>query len=138
MAGQTGKGAKLEYSIDGGSTWVKIVQCTKFSPFKIKGDSVDISDMDSPSSYREKMGAMIDAGQIMADMNYNNGATTHKWLVDNVNITWKFRITFPGANTGLDKVTFSGFVVGVGPEVPFDNKMTCQGVIELSGLPVWS
>ncbi len=138
MAGNTGKGAKLEYSVDAGATYVKIVQCTKFSPFKIKGDSVDVSDMDSPSSYREKMGAMIDAGQMSVDMNYNNGATTHKWLVDHVNVSYLFRITFPGSNTGLDKVTFGGFVNAVGPEVPFDNKMTCVAVMELSGPPTWA
>lgn len=138
MAGKIGKGAKFEYSSDAGANWTKLTQVTKIAPFKIKGDAVDTTDMDSIGSYREKVGALIDAGQMSMDANYDNGQATHGWMTDNVNVSYLFRVTFPGSNPGRNKVQFAGFVNEVSPELPHDNKMTCAFAVTLSGAPTWS
>jgi hypothetical protein len=42
-----------------------------------------------------------------------------------------FKTTFPGATPTT--ATYSGFITSVSPQIPFDNKMTCSVVIEITG-----
>lgn len=133
--GKLGKNSKLQYTVDG-NNWVDVVGITKIGGPKLKADVVDVSDMDSPGNWREKIAAMLDAGEVTIDVNWNDQDATHLWLYNNLGVApTGLRMQFPTANAVTKRVTFGtgSFVSAVGPEVPFDNKMTAQIVVTVSG-----
>lgn len=137
MAGKLGYGANLKYeATPGGGTYTTaIADVVKIRPYGLKADAIDVSDHDSPSKYREKIPGLLDAGGVQLDINYDQDATTHQYLEAELGVVKNWRITFPG--TGR-KVTFSGFIDSVTPELPHDNKMTCSVSLVISGVPVWA
>lgn len=135
MPGKRGFGAKLEYD-SGGAVFVLVANITKIRPFSQKADVTDVSSMDSPSDYKEKLPAMLDAGQCVVDLNYDDKAASHIWLQTNLGLVKTFRVTGPG--TLPKTITFSGFIIGVGPEMPHDNKMTCSVTVEITSVLTFS
>lgn len=131
MAGKKGFAGVFSYSSDSGSTYVPVANVTKIRPFAAKADSIDISAMDSASGYREKIAGMLDAGQASVDLNYDDKGTTHKFLLTNLGVQLMFKVTFPGSSPTT--AVWTGFINGVGPEIPFDNKMTATISVEISG-----
>jgi predicted secreted protein len=133
MAGKIGFGTVFKHDSGGGS-YVAIAKVTKVRPYALKADSVDISDHDSTSRFREKTAGMLEAGAVSLDLNYDQDAATHQLLESTLGTTKNYRIAFPGSRTA----TFSGFIDGVTPELPHDNKMTCSVSVQISGVITWA
>lgn len=134
MSGTIGFGALFKHDLGGGS-YVTIANVTKIRPYSLKADSIDISDHESPSRYREKTAGMLDAGSCSIDLNYGQDETTHQLLETTLGTSKSYRIVFPG--TGRT-ATFAGFIESVTPEIPFDNKMTCSISVQISGVVTWA
>lgn len=136
MAGKKGFGSKIEYSTDGtigtGTTFTKLAQVMKITPYAAKAAVIDCSDHDSPSEFREKLPGMKDAGAAKVDLNYDDKATTHKFCLTNVGVPMTWRVTGPGSSPAT--AVYAGFITGVSPELPFDNKLTCSIDIEITGV----
>ncbi len=137
MAGQKGFGSKLQYlASTGPDVWTTIAEVTKCRPFNLKVDSIDVSSQDSPDEYREKIPGFKDAGEASFDLNYKPANATHVWLVDHAGGTVEtFRVLYSPGITGCAVDTFSGFITAVGPEVPFDGKMSASCVINVTSKP---
>lgn len=139
MPGKKSFGAKLQYrESTGPDVWVDIANITKISPFNLKVDSVDVSSMDSPDEYREKVPGFKDAGEANFELNYDDEEPTHQLLseiADGTVGTW--RIIYPNTTFPKTTQTFSGFISQVGPEIPYDGKMTANCVINVSSKPVF-
>lgn len=135
MAGKKGFGALFEYD-SGGAVYVPLVNVTKMRPFSKKADVIDVSSLGSASETREKLAGMLDEGQVQFDCNYDPTAASHIWMKANVGgANMNFRLTMP---SGV-KAVITGFIQQVSPEIPFDNKMTCSTVVEISGpVPVFA
>lgn len=131
MAGKKGFGAKLEYESGAGPVYTAIANITKIRPFAQKADSIDVTAHDSADSYREKISGLLDSGQATFDLNYDDTNTGHAWLSSNLGTVKSFKVTFSGSTPKT--ATFSGFVSGVTPELPHDNKQTCSCTIEITG-----
>jgi predicted secreted protein len=133
---KSGFGAKLAYEDTTPGTYIPLTGVTKIRPFAKKADSIDSTDMDSTAGTREKIAGLIDNGQVMCDLNYNEKEVTHIKLETLVGVKTKYRMTFGG---GTPKVaTFDGFLDGLTPEVPLDNKQTCSASIQISGVITWT
>jgi hypothetical protein len=136
MAGKKGFGTVLSYSTDGvlgtGTTFVTLANVTKIKPFAAKADVIDVSAMDSPSNTREKISGMLDAGLLQFDLNYDDKNAGHKFLLTNLGVTITWKVTGPGASPA--SIVFAGFVKDLGPDYPFDNKLSASPVIEITGV----
>lgn len=130
MSGAIGFGALFKHD-SGGGVYATIANITKIRPLSQKADSIDISDHESPSRYREKVAGMLDGGSCSIDLNYDQDETTHQLLHSTLGTTKNYRIVFPGT---ARTATFSGFIESVTPELPFDNKMTCSVSVQISGV----
>jgi predicted secreted protein len=135
--GKLGFGALFKYETTaGGGTYTKALGVTKIGPYQLKADDVDISDHDSPSQYREFVAGMLESGGVNVDLNYSADETTHQDLEAAVGVQRSFKVSFRHATGRV--ATFSGYVNGVSPELPFDNKMTCTVSVKISGKPTWA
>lgn len=137
MAGKKAFGAKFGVFAAGALT--NYAQVTKITPFKFKGDVVDVTSHDSATdgnsiAWREKIGTINDAGGASLDVNYDPNNATHAALSAMLNVLQVFKITFPSANPAV-VWTISGLITDVGPELPFDNKQTATVSITFSGIP---
>lgn len=130
MAGKKGLGSILAYSEDG-VTYVPIANITKIKPFDAKADVIDVSAHDSPSSFREKLSGMLDAGAVTFDLNYDDKAVTHKYLLAQLGVEKFWKVTGSGGTPAT--AAFKGFVKALSPEYPFDNKMACSPSVEITG-----
>lgn len=133
MSGKKGFGAIFEYSTDGGTTWIPIAQITKIRPYAAKADVIDVSSHDSASGYREKLAGLLEVGQAQLDLNYDEKNTGHAWLLTNLGVASNFRVTFYAASAPKH-AAFAGFVAGLTPELPHDNKQTATATIEITGV----
>jgi predicted secreted protein len=134
MSGKIGFGALFKHD-SGSGVYVTVANVTKIRPYGLKADTIDISDHESPSRYREKTAGMLDSGSCAIDLNYEQDETTHQLMESSVGTTKNYRIVFPG--TGRT-ATFSGFIESTTPELPFDNKMTCTVNVQISGVVTWA
>ena len=132
MPGKRGFGTKIAYETTTPGTFTDIANVTNIKPFGLKADIVDVSSHDSPSNYREKIPGAIDAGQCQIDYNYDPAAATHIWMQTECAAAalHKFKVTWPG---GSKTTTFDAYIVSVGPESPYDGKMSASAVFEITG-----
>lgn len=136
MAGKLGFGAKFKYeTTPGGGTYTQAIGVTKIGPYQLKAEDVDVSDHDSPSQFREFVPGMLESGAVSVDLNYSADETTHQDLEAAVGVQRSFKIVFRHATGRV--ATFTGYVNGVSPELPYDNKMTCTVSVKISGQPTW-
>lgn len=135
--GKLGFGAEFKFETTaGGGTYTKALGVTKIGPYQLKADEVDISDHDSPSQYREFVAGMLEAGGCNVDLNYSADEATHQALEAAVGVQRLFKVKFRHLTGRV--ATFSGFISGVSPELPFDNKMGCTVSVKISGIPTWA
>lgn len=100
-------------------------------------DSIDFSTMESTDKFREFISGMADAGELTLTVNYDGsdsgvanslnadfqGGTTSQWTV-----------TFPDTSTWV----CNGFITNLGHAIPFDDKITQDVTIKLTGKPVFT
>jgi hypothetical protein len=137
MPGKKAFGAK--FGVYAGGVLTNVAQITKISPFKFKGDVVDVTSHDSSTdgnsiAWREKVGTINDAGGASLDLNYDPNNATHASLSSQLGVVQVFKVTFPSATPAV-VWTISGIITDVGPELPFDNKMTATIAITFTGVP---
>jgi predicted secreted protein len=100
-------------------------------------DSIDISTMDSADDVREFIAGMIDSGEITFTCNYDGSASG---TADKLNIAFLagtaevWTITIPGPSI----FACSGFITALGPAIPFDDKITQDVTIKLSGVVTYT
>ena len=100
-------------------------------------DVIDISTMDSTSKVREKIAGMLDPGEISLTINYDGSASgvanaLHAALLTGTAETWT--ITYPDTSTDA----CSGFISGLGTADPYEDKITQDVTITLTGVPVFT
>ena len=135
MADSTGFGTKIEYSMDGGSSWNTVggVHDTITGP-EMEADAVEVTDHDSTDGWREYIGGLKNAGELGFKVNWDPAVTQHDDFVAQLGKTLLWKITFPD---GSSTVTFSGVLTGYVPDVPLDDRMTAEITIQASGKPTW-
>lgn len=100
-----------------------------------KLDVIDVSSMDSPSQTREKIGGLIDSGDVTFDLNFttNTAATGIARLrtVMAARTTGNFKITYPGS-AGVD--AFAALVVQMDKDLPLDKQIVWKCKLAISGV----
>lgn len=101
--------------------------------------ALEISEVTSHSStngWKEKIGALLDGGQVSFSINYIPTNVTHNntagLIKDMTARTLRnFTLTFPDTTVW----SFSALVVGFSPTEPIDNALTADVTLEISGQP---
>lgn len=109
-------------------------------------DSIDVSSMDSAAKFKEHIPAMLDAGEITFDVNYDGSASgvadTLNSLLTNANTAMIYTVGFfdGTASTNVSDVTnhsffqCKGLMTGLGHAIPFGDKITQPVTIKLTGV----
>lgn len=100
-------------------------------------DVVDISTMDSTNKWREKIPAMIDAGEATIEVNYDGTAagSANGLQALLVATTGLVRIRFPDHATVASQSSWvcQGVLTGLGWATPFDDKVTQSISVAFTG-----
>ena len=123
----------------GGTAGTAIVNVTNIAGPGMSSEVIDMGAHDSPNAWREFAASLLDAGEITLDLNWDPGAATHKnaaggllKLMADRSVT-TFALTFP--TTPAVTWTMSGIVRQFSPQAPFDDKLSAQVTIKVTGAP---
>lgn len=126
-----GYGAILEVGNEstytGSSTFVPIAEIRNISGPSIEVSEVDVTNMDSASSYREFIFGLKDPGEISFDLNYETNQYSTLLALLGVDKGYKLTLS-DGGVIGID-----GFLKTEGLEVPVDDAMTISAAIRIRG-----
>lgn len=141
-----GFGALLQKG-DGASpeNFISIMGVKSITGPQIKRDTIDVTDMQSPSGWREFIGGLVDAGEITFDANFlprdatqNQEANGFMAEFDKSSCDSRgnWRITLPECEGDAEGYfEFAGIVSGQQIEMPLDDLMSFSGTIKVSGRP---
>jgi predicted secreted protein len=111
---------------------------TKIQGTGSKADAIDVTNMDSPSAYREKIVTLLDAGDISFDGNFvADDATQAAVQADfDSRTTNKWKIVLPvdpATSTTRGHWAFDAFVSGVDFDIQHDKQVVISGKITITG-----
>ncbi len=123
---------------DGASseTFTTIAEVTDIGGPELALEIAEVTSHSSTNGWKEKIGALLDGGQVSFSINYIPTNSTHNntngLIADMVARTLRnFTLTFPQATVW----SFSALVVGFSPTEPIDNALTADITLEISGQP---
>lgn len=125
------RGTLLQHSPDG-VTYTTVAQVIKIQNTGSKADLADITNMDSPSSYRQYLPTLVDAGEITFDTNFVPGDATQNILstdFDNQTLGY-YKIVLPNA---LGNATFQAYVSSKDFDLPIDKQGTKAIKLKVTG-----
>jgi len=133
-----GHGSKFEIVSDSSpDLYVALEEVRSITPPTLTLDTIDVTHMESPNRYRERISGLIDPGEASVEINYVPGATTDDRLRELLNLpssatrTRAMRISFPNGAT----MSFLAEVSSYEPTVPVDDAMTATVNFLVSGQP---
>ncbi len=109
---------------------------------ELSRDSVDVSTMDSTAKWREFLPAMVDAGEVTMEVNYDGTAAgTADFLAGKLTATTHIVFIRFGDHTQPTNESnwkSAGAITGLGQAIPFDDKVTQSVTIKLSGVATYT
>jgi predicted secreted protein len=125
------RGSHLQRSPDN-STFTTVAEVLKITQGGSKADLADVTNMDSPSNFREKLPTLLDSGEITFDCNWVPGSSIQNQLTTDFNnqtlLYWK--VLLPNATNG---VSFQGYVTDKNFDLPIDKQATKSLKITITG-----
>jgi hypothetical protein len=131
------RGTALQHSPDG-VTYTTIGKVLKIQNTGSKADLADVTNMDSPTAYREFLATLLDGGDVAFDCNFEPGDATQQVLnTDFQNQTsGYYKIVLPNS---LGNATFRAFVASQDFDLPIDKQGTKALKLKITGplTPTW-
>lgn len=126
-------GIQLEYSADGGTTWVVVAHLRDFDPASLTAENTDSTTHDgSLNSYRDRLVTILDAGDMSMELAFDPADTGHQWLsVTGRGDYYDYRVTWP--DTGGTTWAFKGQVTNFSPKAPVDGLLSADVTINCKG-----
>lgn len=139
-AATAGYGTLLKIG-DGGSpteTFTTVAEVIDITGPDLKGDSVDVTNHDSASGFKEKIVTLLDGGQVKITANFLPANSTQSYstgiLKDFYNRTKRnYKIVF--SDTGATTWEFAAICIGFQPKAPVKNQLTVDITYEVTGAP---
>jgi predicted secreted protein len=125
------RGTQLQRSPDG-SSYVTISEVLKIQRSGSKLDAVDVTNMDSPSNFREFLATLNDSGEITFECNFIPGSSVQALLDSDFNnqVLSPWKIELPGA---AGHFTFSAWVTSDDFDLPVDKQATKSVKLKITG-----
>jgi predicted secreted protein len=129
------RGTQFKRSPDG-TTYTTIGEAKKIA-IAIKGAFEDVTNMDSPTAFKEFIAGLIDGGSVKVDANFiNTDAVQNDLLNDLTAQTLLFwRVQLPNTR---GKFEFSGYVEEFSPDFDVSKPATQAVSIKVTGAAVWT
>jgi len=136
-------GAALSVDYAGGTTYTAIGQVQDISGPNITRGTVDVTDHDSTSGYREYLAGLPDAGDLTFSIGWSPVDAAHgtaagtgilsDFLDEQCTMTtWQLSMNIC---TGTAIWTFDGFLTGFSPSYPVEGQNTAAVSVKISGVP---
>ena len=126
-------GYNVDFSIYNGSAYVQIAEVTNITWPGYKRDAIDVTYMDSASSFREYIAGLIDAGEVSVEMNWVPSATDPILAAMTAGVG-QFKIQYNG---GVN-IVFRAIVTGWSTQSPLGEKLSGTATFKLTGVPTWA
>ena len=139
-------GSVLQWDPAGGTAWSAAGQVKDISGPSISRGTIDVTDHDSSSGYREFLGGLADGGDLSftlgwdpSDADHQQGAGTG--LIGDVEQetctlpTWKLTVN---TCSGTYYWTFDGFVTAFSPSTPVEGELTADVTVKITGKPTFN
>ena len=130
------------FQIGNGATpeiFTTVAEVTNISGPGLSLEAVDVTSHGSAGAFREKVGGLLDGGEITLDINFVPTGATHKKAVGGLlyNMTQRtvnnYQLQFP--DVGATKWIFPALVTGFTPENPVEGKLGASVTLTVAGEP---
>lgn len=135
MAGLHSYGTKFKI---GGRNGNSVVSCRTIGGPKMSTAAINAGAHDSPSATAEYVPGLKDGGQVTLEILYDPRNTTHSELAGGVWKLWNDRtvsllaVEYPTTPTAKG-FEFNGFISGFEPSAPYEELMTAQITVQVTG-----
>jgi hypothetical protein len=123
----------------GGTAGTAVVNVESIEGPEASTEMLDMTAHDSGSAYRETRPSFIDAGEITLRIQWDPNDATHKNAAGGLRYllaqrtSQQFAIAYPSSPVAYD--IFTAYVTGFTPSAPFDDKLTAEVTLTLTGAP---
>lgn len=125
--GIEGYGSFLGYGQDG-VNFTSVGEVFKIGGPDIKGKAIDVTHLLSPFGWMEFYAGVVDGGEVTLNCNFIGSQVSILKLQLRSN-SYYWRVTFSTGSTA----TFRGFVTGLNPAAPVDDRLTYDVTIKVNG-----
>jgi hypothetical protein len=126
------RGTQLQRSPDGGTTYVTIAEVLSIDASGMKTDLADVTNMSSPSAFREFLPTLLDSGEVKFECNFIPAdATQASVLADftgQVENTWKIELPATAGNW-----VFTAFVADIGQKFAINEQVKTPITLRRTG-----
>ena len=125
------RGTQFQHSPDG-VTYTTVAEVSKIQNTGSKADLADVTNMDSPSAFREFLATLVDSGEISLDTNLIPGNATQQILETDFNnqTLGYYKIVLPAS---LGNATFRAYVSSKDFDLPIDKQGTRSLKLKVTG-----
>lgn len=126
-------GYNVDFSIYNGSTYTQVAEVTNITWPGYKRDAIDVTYMDSTSSFREYIAGLMDAGEVTVEMNWVPSATDPILAAMTAGVG-QFKLQYAGAVN----IVFKAIVTSWTTQSPLGEKLSGTATFKISGVPTWA
>ena len=126
-------GYNVDFSIYTGSTYTQVAEVTNITWPGYKRDAIDVTYMDSVSSFREYIAGLIDAGEVTVEMNWVPSATDPILAAMTAGVG-QFKLQYGGAVN----IIFKAIVTSWATQSPLGEKLSGTATFKVTGVPTWA
>lgn len=132
---ERGFGIKLEYTTDGGSTWVEVGEVVDGTPLSITKDTYETTHHGTAAGHKTFEGGLVDFGEATLVVNYDPTDVGHALMRTRAATAHESaqQYQFTYGDTGATVETFTAICTGFEPAVPIDDKITATITFKASG-----
>lgn len=116
------------------------IEITSISGPSESMDTIDLTNHDSPSGFREFVAGIHDGGEITIEGNFISGDTPGQIVMHTdfqATTVQAWEIRFPGYASG-PVITGNGYLTAFSWDFPFDGKISFSATIKVTGKPAFS
>ena len=113
-------------------TYTTIAEVTKIAISGSKADLADVTNMDSPSNFREFLPTLLDSGEVTAEFNFIPADATQATVLSDFNgqVLSPWKIVLPNS---LGNFTFTAYVSTLDVDLPIDKQGTRSFKLKITG-----
>ena len=126
-------GYNVDFSIYNGSSYVQVAEVTNITWPGYKRDAVEVTYMDSASSFREYIAGLIDAGECTVEMNWVPSVSDVILAAMTAGVG-QFKIQYSNAAN----IVFKAVVTQWSPQSPLGEKLSATATFKVTGVPTWA
>lgn len=126
-------GYNVDFFIYNGATYTQVAEVSNVTWPGYKRDAIEVTYMDSASSFREYIAGLEDAGEVSIELNWVPSATDPILTAMTAGVG-QFKIQY---NAGVN-IVFRAIVTSWATQSPLGEKLSGTATFKISGMPTWA